>query len=1096
MSTRGQPEPQGQPQPSGQPRLLQLPRQLVLASAGSGKTFRISSELIRLLALGQAPDEIFASTFTRKAAGEILTRVLLRLAEAALDREQAAELAEHTGMDGVPGSAEPAFWCGVLEHTVRHLHRLNVGTLDAFFMRSTRSFALELGFPPRWTIADAAARRRLHELALGDAMAAVAPELLAEVIHAMAEGQARRSVHEKLLEDIEGLLHVQRALDPTVDDAWQSFDALAGQGRAAAAARPPLAAAIAAAEPPRTKAGSPNATWAKALAKTAGQVAEGRWKELLQETLFKAARDDVPYSRHAVPPDLRRHFQEAAALARLDLAVRYANASHAMGTFARVYETALEKRARAMGLFGFDDVTRLMGGAAPLGGRPDLHYRLDARTRHVLLDEFQDTSLAQWEALQPIADELLAGHEGERAAVIVADPKQSIYGWRGGAPELVDHIRARYEPELATLARSWRSSQVVLDTVNQVFGALGGLPIWADDSAGAEEARRWLTAFTPHEAEHAQLRGHVRMVVGPADEPRSRQRPNLCRAAAELVADLSARLPGRSIGVLTRGNAAVARIIMELRRLGVPTSEEGGTPLTDAAPVATVLALLRMADHPGNTVARYHVARTPLGAALDYTDPTDDAAARTLAHHVRHRLVVDGYGATLADVAGRVLDACDARERRRLGQLVELAFRYEDQATLRPSDFVRYVHAERVEDPTAADVRVMTVHQSKGLEFDAVVLPELDAPLTKADARRPLTYRPAPTARVTRVFPYVPRDLRTLFSELPELSAAADQAYAAALRDALSTLYVGLTRARHAVHVIVKPDGSSGRGSAKTAARILREALCGEAEAAEGAVLYEAGEADWCGASAAEAAVRAGPGVATGDADPDAAAPRARAPVAAAAPVRVALRRDPRRTRVLPRQSPSELEGGTHVDLALVLRLGTTAALSRGSVAHIWFERIGWMEDGVPAREALLACGRAAAPDMDGAELAALLERFMAWLEVPELRDRLSRSRYPGEVEVERELPFIRREADALMEGAIDRLVVIREGGRPMAAELLDFKTDDLRPGDEAALRQRVEHYRPQMAAYRRAVAEMYALEASAVRGALAFVECGVVVEL
>ena len=60
-----------------------LPRDLVLASAGSGKTFRISSEIIALLARGEAPDEIFASTFTRKAAGEILDRVLVRLAAAA-----------------------------------------------------------------------------------------------------------------------------------------------------------------------------------------------------------------------------------------------------------------------------------------------------------------------------------------------------------------------------------------------------------------------------------------------------------------------------------------------------------------------------------------------------------------------------------------------------------------------------------------------------------------------------------------------------------------------------------------------------------------------------------------------------------------------------------------------------------------------------------------------------------------------------------------------------------------------------------------------------------------------------------------------------
>jgi ATP-dependent exoDNAse (exonuclease V) beta subunit len=99
-------------------------------------------------------------------------------------------------------------------------------------------------------------------------------------------------------------------------------------------------------------------------------------------------------------------------------------------------------------------------------------------------------------------------------------------------------------------------------------------------------------------------------------------------------------------------------------------------------------------------------------------------------------------------------------------------------------------------------------------------------------------------------------------------------------------------------------------------------------------------------------------------------------------------------------------------------------------------------------------------------------------------------------VRVERELPFMRREEDALMEGAIDRLVLILEGGRTVAAEVLDYKTDDLAAGDAAALAQRVAHYRPQMDAYRRAVAEMYGLPAAAVRGCLAFVACTEVVEV
>ncbi|HSJ07359.1 MAG TPA: UvrD-helicase domain-containing protein, partial [Longimicrobiales bacterium] len=86
-----------------------LPRELILASAGSGKTYRISSHLIALLARGEPADEIFASTFTRKAAGEILDRVLRRLAEASVDPVKGMELGRDTGHP----HAKPPVWLGV-----------------------------------------------------------------------------------------------------------------------------------------------------------------------------------------------------------------------------------------------------------------------------------------------------------------------------------------------------------------------------------------------------------------------------------------------------------------------------------------------------------------------------------------------------------------------------------------------------------------------------------------------------------------------------------------------------------------------------------------------------------------------------------------------------------------------------------------------------------------------------------------------------------------------------------------------------------------------------------------------------------------------
>jgi ATP-dependent helicase/nuclease subunit A len=1070
-----------------------LPRQLILASAGSGKTFRISSQLIAILAAGEQPDAIFASTFTRKAAGEILDRVLGRLAEASLSREAAAELAGHARDCGAPNAQpDPAFWLDVLERVVPQLHRLNIGTLDAFFVRAVRSFAFELGLPPEWSIADDAGNATIQERALLDVFREVDPALLVQLVQDIAGGRATRSVHDALLQRAGALLKLHYALHPDARDVgWSALDDDRAEEPAPsvqrvaqrAAQRAALAAAIAQADDlPRTAKGAPNRTWQNAVAAAARAVEVADWDALLNGKLCSAVLNGDDFAGHPVPPAVAALLHEAWTLARADVQARFAVQARALGGFSRLYAAALERRRRDSGLFGFDDLTRALGGEDGIAARPDLYYRLDARTRHILLDEFQDTSLAQYEAIEPLLAELVSGYEGERAALIVADPKQSIYGWRGGSPDIVTAVQQRHQLDVARLFRSWRSSPVVLDTVNELFAALPGLPIWADDDVAGAVVREWLAAFTPHESAKPALPGYARVEAGAFDEGTGQDRPKLCRYAAERVAELHARMPDCSIGVLTRRNATVARMMLELKRCGVRASEEGGNPLTDSAAVTSILALLRLADHPGNTVARYHVAHTPVGTALGYTDHADDDAARRLAERVRRHLVRDGYGVTVADLVARIRDDCDTRELRRTSQLVELAWRYEPEATLRPSDFVRWIEARRVEDPVAAQVRVMTVHQSKGLEFDIVVLPELDAPLVHGSVTAPLAYRSHPAERPTLAFPYVAARFMPLFSDTPKLAAAADQARSAELRDSLSSLYVALTRARYALHVFIRPDGPNGPSTAKTGARVLREALAADAhDIREGAVLHERGNPEWC--QLLEDVPRKAPD----------------AP--AHGPVAIKLADGAGRHRTLPRRTPSELEGGSRTDLSLVLRLGAAEARDRGSIAHLWLEQVQWLEEGVPHHDTRAQLARTVAPDIDDASLAGITARFDAWLASPAIAAALSRSAHPAAADrtdvvsrVECEVPFIHRDGDILIEGIIDRLVIDRSEDGVSAARIIDYKTDDV--SDDAALARRFDHYVPQLQAYRRAVAGMYRLPPHAVSAHLVFLEAGAVLEV
>ncbi|HET8654599.1 MAG TPA: UvrD-helicase domain-containing protein [Longimicrobiaceae bacterium] len=1061
------------------------PRELVRASAGTGKTFRISSDIVGLLAAGSRPDAIFASTFTRKAAGEILDRVLVRVAAAALDERRARELAAQAVTDrSARGEFVPERWLSLLRELTAELHRLNVGTLDAFFVRAASSFSDEIALPAGWGIADRSLAERVKAEALQSVLEEADAGELIELVRGLGAKDAARSVHDALLRQSDDLLRLHRSLDPAAADAWASFDRLAASAPTDLdQRRERLAEAFAAVDAPLTQARTPNSAWVKALDAIARMLREGDWDGLIESGLFqRALQEDSAFGRVPIPEEVRALAAETAGLVRPIIARRLSLQCRAMGRLSEHLARAMDEAQRAAGAYGFGDVTRLLGGPGAPCSRADLFYRLDARVQHVLLDEFQDTSLSQWEALEPLLDRLLLERADGHAALVVADPKQSIYGWRGGEPLLVERVGERYGLREEELSRSWRSSQVVLDLVNRVFEVVEENEILDEDEAARAAACEWARAFVRHTAAK-DLPGHVRVTTGPRDEGPGESRPRLCRRAAELVAELRARAPGRYIGVLTRKNSTVARIILELRDLGIRASEEGGNPLTDSAAVAAVISLLRLADHPGDRVARYHVARTPLGPAVGLVDHDDAAAAERCAERLRRQLLEEGYGRTIEGLARRIRNACGARDRRRMGQLVDLGFRCDSRATLRPTDFVSLVGQERVEDPTAADVRVMTVHQSKGLEFDVVVLPELDVPLSGRGGE-PVTYRPHPAGRATRVFPYVSDDVRALFPDVPELHRAVEQAAAARWRDGLSGLYVALTRARHALHVLVKPEGMDRNGKltgsrARSAARLVRCALGVEAAADADQLLYESGDPRWF-----DAAERAEAGSAEGG-------ERGDGPPAGPILLAAAARGGKTPAQV----TPSSLAGGDRVDLGLLLRLDRSAA-ERGTLAHAWLERIGWLEDGVPSSDEMRTVAARVSPLLPADAVAALQVRFRGWLATPAVRYLLRRDSYPADAVVEREVPFFHRAEGRLVEGIIDRLVVVRRAGRVVSAEVIDYKTDALQPDDSAAIAAKAVHYRPQLDAYRAAVASSFGIAASAVCARLVFLEAGAVTEV
>ncbi|MEA1952688.1 MAG: UvrD-helicase domain-containing protein [Planctomycetota bacterium] len=1064
-----------------------FPNVVIRASAGTGKTFRLSNRFIGLVADGQPQDAILASTFTRKAAGEILERVLLRLAEAALDDGKTAELARFIGDERL----DRPRCLALLRDMVHQLHRLRVGTLDQFFIQIARSFSLELALPPGWQVIDEVVDERLRAAAVRNTLNTESTDDVLRLVNLLTKGEAARSVSEQILGQVKSMYEVYLEARPEAWDCLKKPKMVAAEEIAAKLAE------LEEVELPADK------RFEKAREKDIENFRTMRWEEFAGKGLAaKVADGSNAYYKKEIPPSVVEIYQTLIAHAKAVIIATIANQNAATYDLLERFDQRYQRLKMERRAMRFADVTRCLSGGWVAEHASDVLYRLDSNLTHMLLDEFQDTSLLQWQVLRPFAHRVIgAGWDGKaaRSFFCVGDVKQAIYGWRGGVAEIFEAIDRelgglRHE----SLNTSFRSSRPVIDTVNRVFTDIAANPVLAKyPSAG----KQWGGRFDTHATARGELAGYCRMVTSrAADGDEEKQKDVTLSYAADEIKKMREAAPGADIGVLVRKNDTVGKLIYELRRRGLRASEEGGNPLTDSPAVVLILSLLRLADHPGDTAARYHLANSALGRALEFTNHEDSAAARRLADAVRARLMSDGYGPMIDDWTRILADVCEHRDLGRLVQLVEMAYGYEADATSRPGDFAEMVENRRVEDPTSASLRVMTVHQSKGLQFDIVVLPEMDARLYNQTPQF-VTGRNTPTEPVSRVCRYVSEKTRELLPKA--LQKTFEDYQRRKIEESLCLLYVAVTRAVHALHIIVPPSAEREKSLPTTFAGVLRAALCHDTQPLEQEkVVFEHGDPNWA-AAAGKTAVAIIPET-DDDETPE--------------PLVFKFAQSPaRQRRGLERRSPSQLEGGPTVDLGERLRLDTAEALGLGTLVHAWFEQITWLEDGEPSDEVLCEIGRR--QGFSAAKLSRPLEQFRRSLANSAVRNALSRQAYAGQTDtgqtaqdhascvhlvahcdlkspswqVRQEYPFAVEDGEGILSGTIDRLVVLYDGDRPVGADVIDFKTDAVSLDRPEEFEKRVEVYRPQIEAYRRAVVELTGLPADRISARLLFSQAGCV---
>ena len=855
---------------------------LISASAGSGKTYELTTQYLRLLhsrhqevVSGNQPslqiESLLAATFTRKAAAEIFDRVLKRLADAALHETKLMDLREALGEPTL--SAETCQ--NILLHLCQNLHLVRVGTLDSFFQRLCKVYWQEAGLSSKMRMTSLDSPRCL----------ALQKEALQAVLDEMADPKEADAMFQALTKQkasssvVPSLLTLLQSIPESVGNAepkhWKILDV------PECPVQDDIDAAV-----ESIRMAMPLfrlQSWKTAAAADLEKFYRGEWEDFWNKGLSHSSTKKPPtygnapdeisdqvIANYAVLRESARHelFADlkARTLATQDLYTKYS-------------EKFIEGR-KAEGIVLFSEtpalLTKIIGNAA------ETARRLDSPVQHLLLDEFQDTSDPQWGLLKGFAQQAAIS---PGSVFVVGDAKQAIFGWRGGRAEIFKRLELDIQMMMKreTREKSYRSSEVVLDVVNKVFQDIATNEALINHTQTAE---LWAAYFNPHEAA-GEKHGFFEMcvspvppdpqVAAPADDDGEEEEVeddgknwnaagasyHLVQCAARIAGEIGRMPPGMSVGVLVRTNKTLAQMTDLLRSRDVQVSSEGIGKIADDPSVEVLLSGLLLADHPGHSAAAFHVGNSPLAEVLgiepvDYTNSTKTAQ---IAASIRRRILSEGYSGVLAHWAASLAPYGPERTARRLEQILEMASAFDSLPPMRPSEFVRAVRESNAENPGTAPVRVMTINRSKGLEFDAVFLPDLEWKTRVSD--KACLVESASVEEISgdglTVKAIYARPNKTLQQLVPELLALSQIGEADEVTGMLCLLYVAMTRAKHALHLYVAPHKINQNGAPRQPglkpAAILRAALAeGPADPRQGSdwtILRQKGVSDWPGNVAA-----------------------------------------------------------------------------------------------------------------------------------------------------------------------------------------------------------------------------------------------------
>lgn len=750
----------------------------IRASAGSGKTYELTRCYVEKLA--QIPAEsctsaaargILAITFTNAAANEMRQRVIERLKNAVLAQN-----------DALVDAALAARWLDIF---LEDLSALNIRTIDSLLHQIIRLSALDLGISPDYTteFSTRNAMKPYLDLILEQGSEDVEINaMIRETCDAIIQGSEKHQfVGEQLiLRRLSSLFEL--ALKGELENVVTSEEIDNIIGNAANRFKTAATRLLDKADPDKYR-------WNKKALENVSKYAGGDFGNNLSKTCIGEKHTKLFVAATTPPSGMEPLYAEF-----LDTAQTFYRLKNLLEN-ARIW-TGCVKLAKKIALQFTEDMRKTgvfpqilashkaMQVLEPLGAVSEAFCRMGNCLTHFLVDEFQDTSDEQWAVLRVLALEAISRGG---SLLWVGDPKQSIYGWRGGNSTLFDAVgkdqellRPAGKPDVYLLDTNWRSDRKIIDYNNTFFSTLASqqqaqtilgsmLAMDTDQAILAEGAKRLSAIYAdvrqkPHKSESGYVQVES-VCANTTEEINALAQERLC----EILLEIHKRRPWSDMLVLVRKRNFARQAAIRMEASGIPFITENGLMLNENCLILEIIAFLTFLNNTDDDLAFWAILngeifkKQPEAAELASADLPGLAATRGktrlykafarrfpdiwekfFAPFVTQRGILTPYDIVMEWQHRMEITKNFPHDTTMLRRFMETVHLAESNGAASIAAFLEYWDeqsaAERAPMPENMDaVRIMTIHKAKGLQAPVAILPDTGFNIKAPDA--PMLYQ-------------------------------------------------------------------------------------------------------------------------------------------------------------------------------------------------------------------------------------------------------------------------------------------------------------------------------------------------------------------